>query len=337
MTKAHKWLFVPAVLLSSLFFSHCRGQSSFGADQLVLTRAIAMPDVKGRIDHMEVNLKDGLVYVAALGNNTLEVLDLASGKMVHSIGGLDEPQGIGYIPQTGELIVANGGSGDCYFYKTKTYEKLATIHLGSDADDVRVDSVARKIYVGYGSGGIAVIDPLTHRQVGDIKLPAHPESFQLDRSLSLLFVNLPDANQVAVVDLNRSLLIGKWANDGVGANFPMAIDTIRHRVFVGYRHPARLVVYDGRSGGRLTSEDMTGDADDLYFFAPSGELLVSGGAGAISIFREQGGGTYKRTANIPTRSGARTSLLIPSLRILVVAARAASGQPAGLLVYSLTR
>ncbi|MDP4215692.1 MAG: YncE family protein [Bacteroidota bacterium] len=345
MNRAHIRLFVPTVpampaalmslvsLLSLFFFSRCQGQPSFGKDQLKLTRTIPMPEVKGRIDHMDVNLKEGFVYVAALGNNTLEVVDLANGRVLHSITGLDEPQGIGYIPQTRELFVANGGSGDGCFYNARTYEKLATIHLGSDADDVRVDSASRKIYVGYGSGGIAVIDPVTHRQVGDIKLPAHPESFQLDKSLSLLFVNLPDVHQVGVVDLKRGLLVGRWEDPAASANFPMAVDTIRHRVFVGYRRPARLVVFDGRTGSILNSEDMTGDADDLYYYSGAGKLFVSGGAGAISIFREEGG-TWQRTANIPTRTGARTSLLIPALNSLVVAARAASGQPASLLVYT---
>jgi hypothetical protein len=336
MNTGFKHLFVPTILLPWLFFSSCQGQPSFGTGQLKLTGTIPMPDIKGRIDHMDVNLRDGLVYISALGNNTLEVVDLANGKLVHSISGLDEPQGVGYIPQTKEIMVANGGNGDCYFYNARTYEKLATVHLGSDADDVRVDSAARKIYVGYGSGGIAVIDILTHRQVADIRLPAHPESFQSDGNLSLLFVNLPDAHQVGVVDLKIAQLIGKWQIDAASANFPMAVDTVRHRVFVGYRHPARLLVYDGRAGTKLISEDMTGDADDLYYDAASGKLFVSGGAGAISIFQDQSGGALKQVANIPTRSGARTSLWIPSLKKFVVAARAAAGQPAGLLVYSLT-
>ena len=188
--------------------------------------------------------------------------------------------------------------------------------------------------MGYGNGGIAVIDAVSHRQVGDIKLPAHPESFQLDKSLQRLFVNLPDAHIVGVVDLAQSVLVSKWENSA-NANFPMAIDKADHKVFVGYRHPARLVVYNGRTGKVLTSAPMTGDADDLYYDEASGKVYVSGGQGAISIFQKQDNDTYKQTANIPTRSGARTSLLVPSLKILVVGARPVSGKPANLLVYTL--
>jgi hypothetical protein len=317
--------------------SGCSGQPSYGMDQLHLYKTIPLPGVKGRIDHLDVNLKDGLVYVAALGNNTLEVVDLAAGRVVHSITGLAEPQGVGYIPQTGEVVVANGGNGDCYFYNARTFEKVATIRPGSDADDVRVDPAEGRVYVGYGSGGIAVIDAATHRQVGDIKLPAHPESFQLDKGLHRLFVNLPDAHIIGVVDLGQSQLVGKWENNKAGANFPMALDTARHRVLVGYRHPARLVVYNAGTGKELSSGEMTGDADDLYYDEAAEKVFVSGGEGAVSIFQADGDGGYKQTANIPTRSGARTSLLVPEGRMLVVAARAASREPAELLVYQLTK
>lgn len=314
--------------------SGCSAQKPFGTDQLSLTSTIPLPGVKGRIDHLDVDLKDRVVYVAALGNNTLEAVDLTTGKMIHTIKDLDEPQGIGYIPQSGEIVVANGGNGDCYFYNARTFEKVATIHLGADADDVRYDSATEKIYIGYGNGGIAVIDAISHRQVGDIKLPAHPESFQLDKSLQRLFVNLPDAHIVGVVDLTQSLLVSRWQNSA-SANFPMAIDRATHRVFVGYRHPARLVVFDGQTGKELASVPMTGDADDLYNDEASGKVYVSGGEGTISIFLNQAKGEYKQTANIPTRAGARTSLLVPSLQILVVGARPVSGQPANLLVYTI--
>src|SRR5260221_8672981 len=172
----------------------CNGQKEFGANLLHLHKTIPLPGVKGRIDHMDINLKEQVLYVAALGNNTVEAVDLKNGRVIHSIKNLDEPQGIGYIPQHQEIFIANGGNGDCYFYNAHSFEKVAAIHLSSDADDVRYDSAERKIYVGYGAGGIAIIDADSHKQTGDIKLPAHPESFQIDKKLNLLFVNLPDAH-----------------------------------------------------------------------------------------------------------------------------------------------
>ena len=316
-------------------FCGCKAQESFGTNFLIIDKEISMPEVKGRIDHMDINLKDQVVYVAALGNNTLEVVDLRSGRIIHSIKGLEEPQGVGYIQQHEEIIVANAGNGDCYFYNAHSFEKLATIHLSSDADDIRYDSAEKKIYVGYGKGGIAIIDADTHKQMGDVKLPAHPESFQIDKKLNLLFVNLPDAHMVGVIDLTQFKLIDKWVRNTPTANFPMAFDAIHHHVYIGYRHPAKLVVLDGKSGKEISMSTMAGDADDLYYDDEIAAVFVSGGDGHINIFRHQDTGVYRQIANIPTRNGARTSLLVPQLKLFVLAGRAESGKTASILVYKI--
>ena len=323
------------LLLCNNSFNLCKGQPTIGSDHLQLIKSILLPEVNGRIDHLDVNLKDQFLYVAALGNNTLEVVDLNAGRVLHSIKGLDEPQGVGYIPQTREILIANGGSGDCYFYNSRSFEKTGTIHLGSDADDVRYDSAAKKIYVGYGNGGIAIIDAETRKQIADIKLPAHPESFQIDKKLNLLFVNLPDAHMIGVVDLRKSILVSKWVRETPSANFPMALDTVHHRVFVGYRHPASLLVFDGITGKEISNQPMAGDADDLYYDQIKSTIFVSGGDGSIFVFQETDKNTFKQIVRLPTRSGARTSLLVPALNLFVLAARAASGNPAGLLIYKL--
>jgi DNA-binding beta-propeller fold protein YncE len=325
------------VLTFAFLVSGCSAQAPFGTELLQLNKTILLPKVKGRIDHLDINLKDQVIYVAALGNNTVEVVDIASGKIIKSIIGLDEPQGVGYIPQTGEILIANAGNGDCYFFNSHSFQKTATLHLESDADDVRYDSVEKKIYVGYGKGGIAVIDVNTHKLIGDIKLPAHPESFQLDKKLNLLFVNLPDADMVGVVDLSQMKLTGEWKRNKPTANFPMALDDIRHRVFVGYRHPAKLVLFDGRTGKELSSSTMVADADDLYYDAKTRKVIISGGDGYINIFRDQADNKVQQVANIPTRSGARTSLLVSRLNLFIVAERAFSGKPADLLVYKINQ
>jgi len=313
-------------------FSGCNAQTEYGVNLLRLEKKISLPDVKGRIDHLDVNLKDQIVYVAALGSNSLEAVDIQNGKIIHSIKGLHEPQGIGYIPQHEEIFVANGGSGDCYFYNAHTFEKTSTIQLSGDADDVRYDSLERKIYVGYGEGGIAIIDADTHKQIGDVKLPVHPESFQLDKKLNRIFVNLPDAHIVGVIDLKQLKLTDKWERNSLTANFPMSLDTIHHLVFVGYRHPARLVVLDGNTGKELSITPMVGDSDDLYYDDHKAKVYVSGGDGYINIFQQQDFSTYKQIANIQTRGGARTSIFVPQLKVFVVAARA-SGGAAALFVY----
>ncbi len=330
----NNFLFILFICIYS--FTSCKSQSTFGEKYLQLSKTIALPNVKGRIDHLDVNLKDRLIYIAALGNNSLEIVDLKNGKIVHSIHGLDEPQGVGYIPQTNEIFVANGGSGDCYFYNASTFEKTASIHLPSDADDVRYDSASQKVYVGYGEGGIAVIDANTHKQTGDVKLPAHPEGFQIDKTANVILVNVPDKNMIGVIDLIHLKLIDSWKRNTPTANFPIAIDAPNQTALIGYRHPAKLVVLDTKTGKEISSYDMVNDVDDLYFDREKKRVYISGGGGYINIFQQDATGKFSRITNMPTRSGARTSLLIPQLKLFVLAERAESGSPAQLLVYNLS-
>ncbi|HTD40531.1 MAG TPA: hypothetical protein VK671_07920, partial [Mucilaginibacter sp.] len=190
-----------------ILLSGCSHSPGYGQNILKLEKEIQMPVVKGRIDHLDINLKDQVVYVAALGNNTVEVVDLKSGKILHSIPGLSEPQGVAYIPKHHELFVANGGTGECIFYNAETWQKLATVKYDDDADDVRYDAGSDQIYVGYGSGGIGIIDAPTHKKLTDIVLPAHPESFQLDTKEGRLWVNLPGSGMIGEADLKTGKLV----------------------------------------------------------------------------------------------------------------------------------
>ena len=323
------------IIFIAFTFMSCKGQKPFGENYLQLDKLIPLPNVKGRIDHLDINLKDQIIYVAALGNNSVEVVDLKNGKDIYSITALHEPQGVCYVPQTHEILIANAGNGDCYFYNS-AYAKIATVHLGSDADDVRYDSANSKIYVGYGEGGIAVIDANSHKQIGDVKLPAHPEGFQIDNSANIILVNVPGKNMMAVIDLIGLKLINKWIRNSPRANFPIAIYAANHYAFIGYRHPAKLVVLDTKTGKELSSNDMVSDVDDLYFDNDKKRVYVSGGGGYINIFQQKGL-NVEQIANIPTRNGARTSLLIPQLKIFVLAEREASNSSAQLRVYNTSQ
>ena len=196
-------------------FPGCKAQHPFGTEYLKLERVIEMPDVRGRIDHIAVNIKDQVIYVAALGNNSVEVIDLKKGVAIHSIKGLDEPQGVAYIPEHNEIVIANGGNGKCVFYDAGTYAIITTLYLSGDADNVRYNAATGKIYVGYGDGGIAIIDAASHKQIGDVRLPAHPESFQIDQKNNLLFVNLPDANSIAIIDINGMKVTNTWKTNNL--------------------------------------------------------------------------------------------------------------------------
>ncbi|MDB5231567.1 MAG: YncE family protein [Chitinophagaceae bacterium] len=325
-----KFILICIVTINCL--TSCKGQDNFGTDYLHLDKVIELPGVSGRIDHMAVNLKNHLLYVAALGNNSVEVVDLLKGKLIHSIKGLDEPQGIAYIPERNEIVIANGGDGSCIFYDATSYSIISTLHLGGDADNVRYNASNGKIYVGYGNGGIAVIDAGTHQKIADIKLPAHPESFQLDLKNNLLAVNIPDDNIISVINLNKLKVVRSWKTNSLRANFPMALDTSANHLLVGYRHPAVFVTYDIKTGAEISHNDLVSDVDDLFYNEQKQEVIASGGGGSINIFKKESN-AFKQIANISTRAGARTSLFIPSTQAFILAKRSQMGRSAAIAVY----
>src|ERR1700687_5700367 len=191
---------------------------------LQLEAKILLGSVRGRIDHMAVDLKRQRLFVAELGNDAVGIVDLANRKLVRTITGLKEPQGVGYEPSTDTLYVANAGDGSVQLFEGTDYAARERIELGSDADNIRIDAAAHRIFVGYGSGALAVIDPSTHSRAGDVPVKGHPESFQIDPDTGQIFVNVPDARAIAVVDSVSQKQSGKWPLADRGANFPMALD-----------------------------------------------------------------------------------------------------------------
>ena len=188
------------------------------------------------------------MFVCALGNNTVEVLDLRKGERVHSISGLGSPQGLVYVPELNRLLIANDKGGLCNIYDAKSWRLIGTVDFQDDADNVRYDSATKQIYVGFGNGGIGVINAADGKRVGSIKLTAHPEAFELEKHGRRIFVNVPNAGQVAVIDRDKGEVISTWKPDGASANFPMALDEANHRLFIACRNPAKLVVLNTDSG-----------------------------------------------------------------------------------------
>jgi DNA-binding beta-propeller fold protein YncE len=256
-----------------------------------LLATITLPDVSGRIDHLAFDPEHQMVFVAALGNNSVEVVDLKNKKVVHTIKNLDEPQGISYIPENKSLIVANGGNGECDIFDVATFQKIKVIKLSGDADNVRYDSTTKKIYVGYASGGIAVIDATSYRLITDIKLSGHPESFQLDKTTSKIYVNVPDKKQIEVVDLEKNIVSDRWKMTEAASNFPMSLDETTHHLFIGCRHPAKLVVINALTGEAISSMEIDGDVDDIFYNKTSKQIYLSCGAGYVDIFKQTGTNT----------------------------------------------
>jgi len=293
------FLFVVATMLALCCntYAESSGQSS---NLLTQVETIPLDGVEGRIDHFGIDAKGKRLFVAALGNDTVEVVDLAAGKVTKHIRNLSTPQGVGFAPESNRLAVANDQDGSCRLYDGTSLQQTATIELKDDADNVRYDAVSRRFWVGYGDGGLAAIDLQSGKQVADVKLDAHPESFQLETKGKRIFVNVPNAGYVAVVDRETGTVIEKFPLKEAVGNFPMALDEADHRLLIGCRSPAKLLVLDTETGKTVASLDIVGDTDDLFYDAANKRIYVSGGEGRVTVISQTNADMYNVVGQVTT-------------------------------------
>jgi len=296
--------------------------------------SIELPRVEGRIDHLAFDPAEQRLFVAALGNNSVEVIDLKASKHLRSLPGFHEPQGIAVVPDAKLVAVANG-QGDGVQLVDNNYQMAQSVRLGDDSDNVRYDAAGRRVYVGYGSGALAAISTADAKPVGEAKLAGHPESFQLERSGSRIFVNVPTANQIAVVDRASMKVVAAWPVSTAKANFPMALDEANHRLVVGCRRPAKALVYDTTTGKEVGAFDIVGDTDDLFYDATRKRVYVSGGEGFVDVFQNAEANRFTRIARVPTAAGARTALFVPELNRLFLAVPHRGAQRAEIRIYEV--
>jgi DNA-binding beta-propeller fold protein YncE len=303
---------------------------------LKLEKTIELPEVQGRIDHMSIDIKGQRLFVSALGNNTVEVIDLKSGKRAYTITGLKEPQGVLFVADNDRIFVASSKDGTVKMFDGTSLKLLKTIEYGDDADNLRYDSSRQRVYVGYGDGALAELDT-DGNKIAETKLDAHPESFQLEKNSPRIYVNLPKSRKIAVVDREAHSIVTTWGTGMSLANYAMALDEADHRLFVVTRYPARLLVLQTESGKIVQSLSAVGDCDDIFFDQARKRIYATGGEGAISVFEQQDADHYKEIARTPTVKGARTSFFSPDFSRLYVAVRRQGSSPAMIQVFEASR
>ena len=332
MISPSKTIAVLACVLALSDFANRLVAQPADTDALQLEAKIPLGEVRGRIDHMAIDLARQRLFVAELENNSVGIVDLTNRKVIRTIQGLKEPQGVAFVPSMDTLYVANAGDGSVRLFLGPEYAPMGRLDLGDDADNIRVDNAANRLVVGYGSGGLAVIDTANFKKVTDIPLGTHPEGFQLDPGSNQIFVNLPKARAVAVVDRQSGKQTASWPMRIGTGNFPMALNHDAGHVLAAFRNPAKLGVFSMKDGALIASPDICGDVDDVFVDAKRHRIYVSCGQGFLDVLDSQGS-AYKRIARIPTVPGARTSLFVPELDRLFLAVRAASGEPAAIWIF----
>jgi DNA-binding beta-propeller fold protein YncE len=282
---------------------------------------------------MSIDVNGGRLFIAALGNNTLEVVDIKAGKRVKTIGQLQEPQGIFYVPEANRLYVANAKDGSVRVYDGTSYALLKSLDYGDDADNLRYDAGRKRIYVGYGGGALGEFDGEGNK-ISDTKLDAHPESFRLEEATPRIYVNLPGSRKVVVVDREKHAVVATWGTAMAFANYPMSLDETDHRLFVVTRLPARLLVFDTNTGKVIQKLSAVGDCDDVFYDKARKRIYASGGDGEISVFEQKDADHYTELARTATVKGARTSFFSPELDRLFLAVRRQGSQRAAIQVFA---
>ena len=305
-----------------------------------LKRSIPLPGVDGRIDHFAYDPATQRLFVAALENGSLEVIDLDKGERVKSVAGLKEPQGAVFVPGTKQVVVACGGDGTVRAFDVASLEERQKAEVGDDADNMRLTADGKSVMVGHSSGALAALDAATLKKTAEVKLSGHPESFQVDPTSPHVFVNVPGGvvgggGEVAVADLAAPRVLATWKLSEAGRNFPMALDSVHKRLYVGCRRPAKLLVMDTETGKVVSSPDCVGDADEVFVDPRTGRVLVVGGDGAIDVFSTSDQQGYVRSASVKTAAGARTGLLIADRRALFIAVPHRGNQQAEIREYTL--
>jgi hypothetical protein len=357
MRSALAWcLVLQAFLLPGLAL----GQA---AAPLELTTRIALAKVDGRMDHMGVDVMGQRLFAAAFDNHTLEVIDLQAGKQAHTITNLIQPQGAYFDPSTNRLFVSSSGDGAVKIFDGGTFALLQTVKLSADADNVRYDARGKHVVVGYGGekslngqvaraqgqkdGALALIDPATGEKTGQIATDAHPESFQLEKAGTRVFINVPDKKEILVADVVSTNVLAHWPLTACTDNFPMTLDEAHHRLFVACRGPGNLLVLDTESGKQIASVpfDPAVSSDDIFYDASKGRVYVLGrivqrdnpraaGPGVIEVIQQSDPDHYDRPSSSPTGWGAQTGLFVPEWGKLFVATRHQQGGQSGeILVY----
>ena len=327
MTSAAKTL---SVLLGASLLAAASG-SAASPDVMALESKIPLGEVRGRIDHLAVDLGRHRLFVAELGNGSLGVVDLDHGEPMRRIEGLREPQGVAYLPSTDVVYVASGGDGTLRRFKGADLAPLGTTELGDDADNVRADPRAGRVVVGHGEGALALVDAASGETTGEVRLDGHPEAFQLEAGGSRAYVNVPGARQVAVVDRDAGRQVTAWRLDGRD-NYPMALDEAGGRLLVVGRSPPELLVLDTGSGRRVARLATCGDADDVFLDVKRQRAYVSCGEGFLDVVQRRGD-AYESVARVATAAGARTALFVPELDRLFLAVRASASEPAAVWVF----
>jgi DNA-binding beta-propeller fold protein YncE len=338
--------FLTAAVSTLLLTGHAPAAVAADKAPLRLVDTIPMPGIDGDFDHFSVDVKGNRLFLAAEEHHTIEVFDLHSGKMVHSITGFDTPHSIVYVPTVNRLFVIDGGKGgSCQVLDATTYKVQKSIKLSDDADAVVFDSANHLLYVGNGGKDagndyslVTVIDTDKAEKVGAIKLPStNLEAMALQKQGSLLYVNMRDKSQIGVVDRKTGTLVSTWQLNKVAHNTPMVLDESNQRLFIAGRKPGVFGVVDTVSGKEIATLPAADGVDDMAFDPATKMIYLACAEGYVNVFHQVDADHYEVAGKVATGNRAKIGILVPELGRYYVVSSSKAAVPARLFIFDVEK
>jgi DNA-binding beta-propeller fold protein YncE len=293
---------------------------------LELLQTIPLQGPSGRLDHLAIDSEHARLFVANMANSSLDIVDLKAGKLIKQIPGQKGIQGIAYAPSLDRIFVGNEAGGICNVFDGRDYKLVKRFQFADDADNVRYDARKQRIYVAHAEESLAVIDATKLKILNDIKVPGQPESFQLEKDRLKLYLNVPSAKAVVVIDTAQDKVIARYPLTLAGANYPMALDEVHRRIFVGCRKPPCIAVLDSDSGKEVAKVTIPGDTDDVFFDDKRHRLYASCGEGYLAVVQQVDADHYEPLEKIATAKLARTCFFNPGADRLYLVVPRLEGQ-----------
>lgn len=331
---------------------------AYGQDKLTLrlTQAIPLPGINGRLDHMAVDLEKKRLFLAAVANGTLEVIDLGAGKVINSLTGFKDTQDALFLGGHFNKLYVSSLDGTLRIFQGESFRLIQALKLEPDPNRLLYDPATDLLYFGYG-GQNAGFDAYERVGIMQAKRGAQSDQFVADmiaptyRPGHLAELAMDDDGRLLVCDSRADLifqfdtrkreLLKSWSARGDGAG-DMSLDRIHHRLFVGTRVPPEMTVYDSVSGKEIASLPAPDTMDGVYYDSELKRIYMSGGRwygtpeaspGWVYVYQQQDADHYQLVSKVKTRPGSGTSLFVPTLNRLYVASQAIGDQEAAVLVF----
>ena len=323
---------------------------------LRLVQTIPLSGVSGRLDHMAVDLEKKRLFVAAVANGTLEVLDLDAGKAINSISGIKDTQDALFLGGQFNKLYVSSLDGTLRIFQGETFRLIQALKLEPDPNRLLYDPATDLIYFGYGGqnagfdayGRVGIMqakrgapsDQFVADMIAPTYRPGHLAEMAMEDDGKLLICD-SRADLIFLFDTRKRELLKSWPARGDGAG-DMSLDRARHRLFVGTRIPAEMTVYDSLSGKEIVSLPGPETMDGVYYDAGLKRIYMSGGRwygtpdaspGWVYVYQQKDADHYQLVSKVKTRPGSGTSLFVPQLNRLYVASQAIGDQEASILAF----